>query len=147
MPLPIRIEYRVTLSDVERGVDASAQLIVGQDPEETNEHLTLRVLAWCLLYDPDLEFGPGVTDPDGADLWSHDLTGRVATWIDCGATSAEKLKRVVRHRRGARVHVLLDDAGERERLLAELVRARVAGVRVWLVDAALVRALASHDER
>jgi uncharacterized protein YaeQ len=146
---PIRIEYRLTLFDEERGVDLSETLIVGQHPEETNEHLTLRVLAWCMLWEPRLELGAGGRDPDAADLWTHDLTGRLQTWIDCGPAAAEKIRKVVQHHRDARVHVVDDDPARRAALAAELSRWRRGGggVELWTVDGALVEKLAANEWR
>jgi uncharacterized protein YaeQ len=146
---PVRIEYRVTVADVDRNVEAGGRLIVEQGDEEPTEHLTLRVLAWCAFHEAGLEMGPGVHDPDGADLWSHDPTGRVSTWIECGATSADKLRRVSRHRRGARVRVLHDSLDELARLATDLARGtqRVDGIELWLIDPELVERLASQDLR
>lgn len=148
MALPIRVEFRLALFDEERGVERNETLIIGQHPEESTEHLTLRVLAWCLLNEPRLEFGAGGHDADAADLWSHDLTGRLATWIECGAVDGEKLRKVVQHHRDARVHVVDDDPARAEALAAELARWRRAhGVTFWIVDAALVASLAAIDLR
>jgi len=143
-----RMEFRIALSHVDRAVEVSETVIVGRHPSETAEHLTLRVLAWCLLYEPRLEFGPGLSTPDAADLWAHDLTGRLTTWIECGAAAAEKLRKVVQHHPGARVHVVLDHARRRDELVAECAEWKRAGeVALWTVDAALVAALAAREER
>ncbi len=145
---PIRREFRVALSDVERAIAEQAQLIVGQQDDESGEHLVLRVLAWCVLHEPGLELHPGVLAPDGADLLARDLTGRVITWVECGDTTAEKLRRVTRHQRGARVHVVGCDAEARDRLLADLQRGqRTAGVALWLIDRSVVDRLAAIEAR
>ena len=145
---PIRREFRVALSDVERSLAEHATLIVGQQVEESAEHLVLRVLAWCLLWEPTLELAPGVLSPDDADLYARDLTGRVITWVECGATSAEKLRRVVRHQRGARVHVVGCDDDARAQLLAELRRGkRTEGVELHLIARELVERLAALEPR
>ena len=67
-------------------------VVAALHPSETAEHLALRILSWCLLYQEGLAFGPGLGDPEAADLWAHDLTGRLSTWIECGAVDAEKLR-------------------------------------------------------
>lgn len=111
-----RMEYRIALAHVDRGVTVERAVIAARHPSETAEHLTLRVLAWCLLYEDRLEFGPGLCEPDAADLIARDLTGRVTAWVECGAATAEKLRKVVQHNPGAAVHVVLDDDLRRDEL-------------------------------
>jgi uncharacterized protein YaeQ len=146
-----RYEYRVTLSQVDRGRDHSESLIVARQPSETMEHLTLRILAWCLLNEERLTVGPGQSDPEAADLWTHDLTGRPTTWVECGAVTAEKLRKVVHHNAGIAAHVVLADPRRAAELTAELAGGRLArngpAPTLWLVDTALVRALAARDDR
>jgi uncharacterized protein YaeQ len=142
---PTRREFRIELHHVDRGVEHSETAIVAQHPSETDAHLVLRVLAWCALHEPEIAFGPGLSTPDAPDVWVRDLTGRVTTWIECGAADAGELKRAVSS--GAAVHVVVD----RERRAAELTEAlgdykRAHEIAVWLVDAALVDALAANRE-
>jgi uncharacterized protein YaeQ len=154
MALPSqRVEYRIALSHVDRGVDVTQAVVLAQHPSETERHLTLRVLAWCLLYDERLQFGPGLSDGDAADLWGHDLTGRLATWVECGNTTAEKVRKVVQHHHDAAVHVVLDDAARTDELEAELrawrgtARRAGAPVNLWRVDEAVVEALSEVEGR
>jgi uncharacterized protein YaeQ len=145
-----RIEYRIALSHVDRGVEHEEALIAAQHPSETVEHLTLRVLGWCLLYEPGLAFGPGLSTPDAADLWAHDLTGRLTTWVECGAAAADKLRKVVQHHPDARVHAVFDEPRRAAALFDEIAGWRPrdrAALTVWTVDAALVRELAARAER
>ena len=142
------MEYRITLANVDRNVDLAHTLIAARHPSETMEHVTLRVLAWCLLYDERLEFGAGLSDPDAADLWAHDLTGRLVTWIECGGASGDKLRKVVQHHAGAAVHCVFSSARRREELLAEIADWKRAGeIKRWTVDPAMVATLAERDQR
>ena len=73
MALPsARFEFRRTLSDADRGVSVQQSAIVARHPSETAERLILRVLAFCLLFGERLEFGPGLSDPEAADLRAVD---------------------------------------------------------------------------
>ncbi|MFO0577295.1 MAG: YaeQ family protein [Polyangia bacterium] len=95
MALPsARFEFRLTLSDADRGVSVQQSATVASHPSETAEHLILRVLAFCLPFGECLEFGPGVSDPEAADFVARDLTGRITTWIECGAADADKVRKV-----------------------------------------------------
>jgi uncharacterized protein YaeQ len=151
MALPsTRLEYRLTLSNVDRGVDLERNLIVAQHPSETLEHVTLRVLAWCLLHEERLEMGPGLSDPDVPDLWTRDLTGRVTTWIECGAADADKLRKVLQHNAGVSVHVVLSDPRRHAELLASLSewkRPPRGSLTVWLIDRPLVSSLSAREDR
>ncbi len=154
MALPTtRIEIRMTLSHVDRGLDVARPVIVGQHPSETREHVVLRLLAWCLLYDERLDFGPGLSDPEAADLLAHDLTGQTLTqWIECGTANADKLKKILQHNAEVAVHAVFVDARRRDELLAGIAawkskpRGRAA-LTVWTIDHALVAALAAREER
>lgn len=153
MALPsTRMEFRVALSHVDREIEAAPTLIVAHHPSETFEHLVLRVLACCLFYEDRIEFGPGLSDPEAADLWARDLTGRLTLWVECGAADAEKLRRVVQHNAGAKVHALF--AGDkRRRELGEQIAGMQRGgralaqVELWTAPAELVAALAAREDR
>lgn len=145
-----RLEYRITLSNVDRGVDVKESLIVARHPSETQEHVTLRVLAWCLLHEERLEFGPGLSDPDVADLWTRDLTGQLTTWVECGTADADKVRKVMLHNAGIAVHAVLADARRHAALMDETSRWKKpprGTLTVWMVDRALVDALAEREER
>lgn len=148
---PTRLEYRVTLSQVDRGREANETVIVARHPSETQEHVTLRLLAWCLLHEDGLAFGPGLSTPDAADLWTHDATGRLTTWIEVGSATAERLRKTLAHHAGAECHVVLDDERRARELVGELAAARwprsCPPPQLWLVDAALVSSLAAREER
>src|SRR5439155_999251 len=80
---------------------------------ETLEHVVLRVLAWCLFYQEGITFGPGLSSSDTADLWVHDLTGRLTTWIECGTARFEHLRRAIHANAGAKVHALFSNPRRR----------------------------------
>ncbi|MCG5052035.1 MAG: YaeQ family protein [Myxococcales bacterium] len=118
---PERWEYRLTLTDVERGLNADRTVVVGRHPSETTEHLALRVLAFCLVYEEGLSFGPGVCVGDAPDLMANDLTGHLSLWVGCGDVSADLAKKVVQHNRDAKAHIVFDGE-ERYAAFTEKVR-------------------------
>jgi uncharacterized protein YaeQ len=143
-----RVEYRIALSQVDRGRTAEETLYAALHPSETPRHLTLRVLAWCLLHQDGLAFGPGLSTPDTPDLWAHDLTGRTTCWIECGAADPEALRKAAGKCPGAELHALFDEP-RRASELAEALAGwkRAADLSIWTVDRALVEALAARTER
>jgi uncharacterized protein YaeQ len=149
---PTRMEYRLTLSHVDRGREVADEgVYVARHPSETMQHVTLRVLAWCLLSEDGLAFGPGLSTPDAADLWTHDATGRLTTWVECGTATAERLRKALSQHSGAQAHVVMDDEREARALVDELAAARwpraCPPAIVWLLDGAFVAALAAREER
>lgn len=148
----VPMQFRIALTNVDRGQDRVQKVIVDRDASETAEHLVLRVLAWCILYEDDLRFGPGVSARNAPDLWAQDAIGKPVIWIECGAADAAALRKVMVHNRGIRVHVLFSDPdlhADFLRQIAELDR-RPQGfdeMTIWKVDPAFVTALARHDER
>lgn len=148
---PVRLEFRVVLSHVDRAIDKSETVYVARHPSETQDHVVLRMLAWCLLHEEGIAFGPGLSTPDAADLWTHDPTGRLTTWIECGTATAERLRKSLSQHSGAHTHVVMDDERALRELQAELADARwprnCPPPTLWLVDRALVAALAAREER
>ncbi len=147
-----RLEYKITLSHVDRGIDLpETAVFVSRHPSETLEHVTLRVLAWCLFHEEGISFGPGLSSDGTADLWVHDLTGRLTSWIECGATKWEHLRRGLQQNSGAKGHVVFVQPRKREDLEAEIAAAphakERAQVTLWSVDPALVAALAAREDR
>jgi len=148
-----RREYRLVLSNVDRGITLpdARPLVLSRHPLETLEHLTLRVLAWALLYEERLEFGPGLCAGDAPDLVATDLTGKVATWVACGDVSPHLAQRILQHNRQAAVHVVFGDPSRREAFLAEVARWGTRLPRgwerlsLWSFDPGLIAALAANQ--
>lgn len=153
MALPsTRYEFRLALSNTDRGVQLDTALVAARHPSETAEHLWLRVLAFCLLYREGLAFGPGLSDGEASDLEQRAPDGSVRCWVECGAVVAPKLRRVVQGNARAEVHVVLGDERRYRELrdgLAELPHGIKDSDRVtlWRIDEALVESLARHEAR
>jgi uncharacterized protein YaeQ len=149
MALPsVRYEFRLQLSNVDRGIEQSETLVAALHPSETLTRLSLRVLAWCLLWREGIAFGPGLSTPDAPDLWAHDLTGRLTAWIEVGSARPDALKRALQHHQGAEVHAVLGDPRRLTELKAALAGYKRAGeITTWSIDPALVTQLAAREER
>jgi len=152
LPASVALHFRIALSHVDRAIDRVQSFIVESHRSETMEHLMLRVLAWCLFYDEDLRFGPGVMAHGAADLWAHDGAEQPTVWVECGDADADKLRKMVQHSRGVRVGVLFSDRERRDHFLAQLAGLKrhppeLAEMGIWLVDSALVSTLARNEGR
>ncbi|MCA9545616.1 MAG: YaeQ family protein [Myxococcales bacterium] len=97
MALPSTM-HGVTLdiSDIDRGVYASADLRVARHPSETLDFLVTRLIAYCLAYHEDLAFGRGVSTADEPTAWVKDPTGRILLWLDVGAPSPERIHKAAK---------------------------------------------------
>lgn len=146
-----RREYRVIFTHVERGFHLERALVISRHPSEDAAHLTLRVIAFLLLYEEGLAFGSGDAVGDAPDLLALDLTGKVRTWIACGEIDPWHLRKVVQHNRDANAHVVF---GSHARLAAFTTEVAAWGSRrprgweriaLWHVDEALVRRLADIE--
>lgn len=150
LPASIALHFRIALSHVDRAIDRMQSFIVESHRSETMEHLMMRVLAWCLFYDDELRFGPGVLAHGAADLWAHDPGEQPTVWVECGDADPDKLRKMIQHSRGVRVGVLFSDRARRDHFLAQLAGLKkhppeLADMGIWLLDPELVATLARDE--
>ncbi len=74
----------LAISDIDRGRYASHALTIALHPSETLERLMLRLLAFSLLAEDGLQFGPGLSSEGEPDLVLADDTGRLRLWVEVG---------------------------------------------------------------
>jgi uncharacterized protein YaeQ len=152
LPASLALQFRIALSHVDRAIDRVQSIIVERHRSETREHLILRIIAWCLFYDDELRFGPGVLASRAADLWAHDAAERPTIWVECGEADADALRKMVQHNRGVVTQVLFSEVERRDDFLRQLAGLKrrppeLDTMGIWLIDAELVAALAASDER
>ena len=87
---------QLELSLVDRDCYAERTISVARHPSETLERTLVRVLAFALRFDDDLEFGRGVSATDEPDLWSRHGDGRVREWIEVGQPEGKRLVKAAR---------------------------------------------------
>ena len=95
--------FCIELSDIDRGVYETLDLRVAQHPSEELERMVVRVLARAIAHEEGLAFGRGLSNIEEAALWSHDLTGQIATWIEVVVPGSDRLHRA--SKRAARLLV------------------------------------------
>jgi uncharacterized protein YaeQ len=97
---------------------------------ETIEHVALRLAAAILFFDqePALEVGPShpavVDSGFFPDLLVTDEAGAVKVWIECGNIATNKLSKVARRLRGARL-VALRESPEDGRRFREVIKKEI----------------------
>ena len=81
------------VADIDHGYYADHALTLARHPSETDERMMVRLVALALHAhklqtvcngDGTLAFGAGMSNPDEADVWLRDFTGRTRLWIEVG---------------------------------------------------------------
>src|SRR3982750_3888876 len=78
------LKAELCIADVDRGYYHDHTLTIARHPSETEERVMVRLLAFALHASDALTFGRGLSTEDEPDLWQHDLTGTIESWIDVG---------------------------------------------------------------
>ncbi len=111
------------------------KVVMGRSaPEESDLHILLKFLAWCLFHHEYLAVEKQDVDPDyRPDLIVQNPDGTVRAWIEAGNTSARKLDKITRRFSDANVYIVHETA-RAVRNVAEQIRRHVErNSRVWLV--------------
>jgi uncharacterized protein YaeQ len=82
---------RVALNDADRSVYETLELRVARHPSETLPYMLTRIVAYCLFWEPDIEFSRGLSTADEPAVWVKTLDGRIKWWIDVGHPNAARL--------------------------------------------------------
>lgn len=90
---PTIYKAKIALSDLNREHYDSLNLTIAQHPSETLERMMVRVLAYCLNAQPQLEFCKGLSDTEEPDLWARTLDGRLALWVEVGEPAVDRVKK------------------------------------------------------
>jgi len=147
---PFRCQIRLVLSDLDRNVFAQRTVAMAQFPDEPDQHVLLRFLAWVWFYDEALQDGQGFLDQTQADLWAQDLTGALTLWIECGPPPLKRLCKALGRSRTARFIALCGTESEardlRKALRAERPR-HLDRVELYFVDSEFLDWLESHGRR
>lgn len=137
---------RIALSDVDRGVYEPLDLRLAQHPSETARYLYTRALAFALQYEEGLALTRGLSSVDEPALWTRTHDGRVLTWIDVGAPSAERLHKAAKRAERVVVFTYHEPAAlVRETVGKPLFRR--ADLEGYALDGAFLDSLAAHTSR
>jgi uncharacterized protein YaeQ len=151
MALPATLhDFQIELSHVDAGVQQRVALRVARHPSESMERLWLRVLAQCWLWREGIEQGPGLCDPEHADVVARSLSGDVTLWARVGRQDPARVQQEADRNPDADVAVLFDSPRRMEAFVEEARASglrRMARVRLAAVDTGLLAELASVEER
>ena len=139
-----RCQVRLSLNDIDRGVYGQRTVVLAQQPDEPDEHILLRFLAYVFFYDEQLKDAHGWIENTAPDLAARDLIGELKLWIECGTPPIKRVARALGHHKDARFVALFADREEAEEFRADLRshRARNADrMETWLVNPTLMERL------
>src|SRR3569832_1514749 len=69
------------IADMDRHYYHDHALTVALRPSETEERMMVRVLAFALNADEELNFGKGLSTEEETAIWRIDMTGDIQLWI------------------------------------------------------------------
>ncbi len=72
---------------------AEHNLTLAQHPSETDLRLMVRLVAFILNANEDLEFCKGISQEDEPALWQKSLGGDIELWIDLGQPDEKRIKK------------------------------------------------------
>ena len=84
---------RLNIADMDRQVYGDFALTVARHPSETDERMMLRLLAFALHADEQLEFGKGISTDGEPDLWRKSLSGEIDLWIELGTPDPDRIRK------------------------------------------------------
>jgi uncharacterized protein YaeQ len=139
--------FRVTLSDVDRGVYESLDLRVARHPSESARYLVTRTLAYCLSYEEGIAFSKGgLSSADEPPIAVHDPTGILLAWIDVGSPSAERLHKATKTARRVAVYTHIDPGLLRREATSRAVH-RLDEIEVYRLEPTLLDAIERAIDR
>lgn len=83
----------IQLSDMDRNYYDNLQLTIAQHPSETDVRMMVRILAFILNANENLQFGKGVSDEDEAALWQINYSEEIELWIELGQVDSKRIKK------------------------------------------------------
>ena len=87
--------YKVLLNiaNMDSHYYADHNLTMAKHPSETDLRLMVRLVAFILNADEELEFCKGISQEDEPDLWQKSLDGEIKLWIDLGQPDEKRIKK------------------------------------------------------
>ena len=77
-------KVKLSVSNMNRHYYETHSLTVAKHPSETDERLMLRILAFALNANEQLEFTRGLSTGDEPDIWQKNLNGELELWVELG---------------------------------------------------------------
>lgn len=83
----------IHLSDMDRNYYETLNLTIAQHPSETDRRMMIRLVAFILNANENLQFGKGVSDEDEAAIWQINFSEEIELWIELGQLDEKRIKK------------------------------------------------------
>lgn len=83
----------INITDLSRQQYLSSRLTFTKHPSEKVERMMLRLIAWLMFADNNLEFTKGLCVKDEPELWVKDANNDIKLWIAIGLPNEKMLKK------------------------------------------------------
>jgi uncharacterized protein YaeQ len=137
---------RIALNDADRAVYETLELRIARHPSETLPYMLSRTLAYCLFWEPDIEFSRGLSTTDEPAVWVKTGDGRIKHWIDVGHPSAARLHKASKAAERVAVCTFQNPATFQRTLVGERIH-RGEDIELVGLPAALLAPLEETVER
>jgi len=126
--------FKLTLSDVDRGVYETLDLRLARHPSESVRYLVTRLFAYALSYEEGIAFSKGgVSSTDEPPVLVRDPTGNLLVWIEIGSPSALRLHKARKAARRVALFTAADIADLRAEARAGTIH-HAEDIEVWQLD-------------
>jgi uncharacterized protein YaeQ len=83
----------LNVADMDRDHYQSHSLTLARHPSETDERMMVRLLAFALNADEQLQFTKGLSTDEEPDLWQKNLQGDIELWIEVGLPDERRIRK------------------------------------------------------
>ncbi len=87
--------YKVTvhLSDMDRNYYQTIPLTIARHPSETEQRLMVRILAFLLNAEENLQFTKGLSTDEEPEIWQKSYSDEIEHWIELGQIDEKRIKK------------------------------------------------------
>ncbi len=83
----------INISDMNRHYYQNHNLTLARHPSETDERLMIRIIAFALSANEDLQFTKGLSTDDEPEIWQRNLSNEIELWIDLGQLDEKRIRK------------------------------------------------------
>lgn len=83
----------VNIADMDRHYYQTHNLVLAQHPSETDTRMMVRVLAFALNANEELQFTKGLSTDEEPELWQKSLSDEIELWIELGQPDEKRIRK------------------------------------------------------
>ncbi len=94
----------LNIADMNRHYYQQHQLTVAQHPSENDFRFMVRIFAFALNADSELQFTKGLSAEDEPEVWKKSLSDEIQLWIDFGQVDEKRIRKACGRARRVRLY-------------------------------------------